>query len=109
MQKGGAPGVSGCIEHTGVLTQLIWEARENKGDLSVVRYHVPEKVKNIIKQYYSRFFIRFTYNKGKIKWQQLEKGIITGDTISVILFSNAIDLIVKSAENKCKGPVIKQV
>ena len=85
-------------------------ARENKGDLTVVwldltnaygsmpnkvvdetlrRYQVPEKVKNIIKKYYSRFFIRFTYNKGKTKWQRLEKGIITGDTISVILFSSA--------------------
>ena len=128
VQKGGAPGVSGCIEHTSVLTQLIREARENKGDLSVVwldltnaygsmphklveetlkRYHVPEKVKNLIKQYYSRFFIRFTYNKGKTKWQQLEKGIITGDTISVILFSSAINLTVKSAEKECKGPVMK--
>ena len=127
VQKGGAPGVSGCIEHTSVLTQLIREARENKGDLSVVwldltnaygsmphkvveetlkRYHVPEKVKNLIKQYYSRFFIRFTYNKGKTRWQQLEKGIITGDTISVILFSSAINLIVKSAEKECKGPVM---
>ena len=41
VQKAGAPGVSGCIEHTGVLTQLIREARENKGDpvRSLVRPH----------------------------------------------------------------------
>ena len=30
-----------------------------------------------------------------------------GDTISVILFSSAINLIVKSAEKECKGPVMK--
>ena len=71
------------------------------------RYHVPEKVKKLIKEYYKQFFIRFTYSKGTTKWQQLEKGIITGDTISVILFSSAINLIVKSAEKECKGPVMK--
>ena len=30
VQKGGVPGVSGCVEHTGALTQIIREARENK-------------------------------------------------------------------------------
>ncbi len=36
VQKGGIPGMSGCMEHTGVATQLIREARENKGNLSVL-------------------------------------------------------------------------
>lgn len=35
-QKGGIPRVPGCIEHTGVVTQLIREAREGKGDLAVL-------------------------------------------------------------------------
>lgn len=30
VQKGGIPGVPGCLEHTGVVTQLIREAREGK-------------------------------------------------------------------------------
>ena len=30
VQKGGIPGVSGCIEHTGVITQVIREARQNR-------------------------------------------------------------------------------
>ncbi|KAF7644984.1 hypothetical protein LDENG_00212670 [Lucifuga dentata] len=29
VQKGGVPGMPGCLEHTGVVTQLIREAREN--------------------------------------------------------------------------------
>ncbi|KAJ8014696.1 hypothetical protein DPEC_G00018330 [Dallia pectoralis] len=33
LQKGGITKVPGCLEHTGVGTQLIREARENKGDL----------------------------------------------------------------------------
>ncbi|KAL7850072.1 hypothetical protein SRHO_G00194210 [Serrasalmus rhombeus] len=36
VQKGGIPKVLGCLEHTGVVTQLIREARENKGDLVVL-------------------------------------------------------------------------
>ena len=28
--------MSGCLKHTSVVTQLIWEARENKGNLSVL-------------------------------------------------------------------------
>ena len=86
VQKGGTTGVSGCIEHTGVLRQLIREAREDKGDLSVVwldltnaygsmphkvveetlkRYHVPEKVKNIVRQYYRKFFIGLSTTKAR--------------------------------------------
>ena len=36
VQKGGVPGVSGCIEHTSVLTQIIREAKESKGELAVI-------------------------------------------------------------------------
>ena len=36
VQKGGIPGVCGCLEHTSVLTQLIKEAKATKGDLTVL-------------------------------------------------------------------------
>ncbi len=36
IQKGGIPGVSRCLEHAGVLNQLIREAKESKGNLTVV-------------------------------------------------------------------------
>ena len=32
IQKGGIPGVSGCIEHTAILTQLISESKKNKSN-----------------------------------------------------------------------------
>ena len=35
VQKGVISGEPGCLEHTGVVTQLIREARDNKGDLAV--------------------------------------------------------------------------
>ena len=39
--------------------------------------------------------------------QRLEKGIITGDTISVILFSSAMNVMVKSADKEYKELVMK--
>ena len=36
VQKGGIPGFSGCLEHISLLTQLLREAQENKGDLAVL-------------------------------------------------------------------------
>lgn len=36
IQKGGIWGSSGCLKHTGVLSQLIWEAKKSKGNLTVV-------------------------------------------------------------------------
>lgn len=36
MQEGRVPGVPGCVEHTGVITQLLREARGNKGNLVVL-------------------------------------------------------------------------
>ena len=113
----------GCLEHTSVLTQLIKEARDNKGELSVVwldlinasiphklvaetlnRYHVPNEIQNMLAQCYERFYIRFNVGERTTNWQRLEKGIITGCTISVIIFASAVNLIVKSAEKECKGP-----
>ena len=36
VQKGGVAGMPGCIEHTGVVSQLIREVRENNGNLTVL-------------------------------------------------------------------------
>lgn len=36
IQKGGIPGLSGCLEHTGILSKLIPEPKECKGNLTVI-------------------------------------------------------------------------
>jgi hypothetical protein len=127
VQKGGIPGVSGCLEHTGVLTQIIREVRKNKGDLAVLwldlanaygsiphklveltlqKYHVPAQIQQLLKHYFDHFKMRFTVNDFTTSWQRLEVGIVTGCTISVILFAAAMNLLVKSAEKKSRGPVM---
>ncbi|XP_026126685.1 uncharacterized protein LOC113108082 [Carassius auratus] len=126
VQKGGTPGVPGCLEHTGVVTQLIREARENKGDLAVLwldlanaygsiphklveealnRHHTPKKFRDLILDYYANFHLRVSSGTTTSDWHKLEKGIITSCTISVILFALAMNMLVKSAEIQCRGEV----
>jgi hypothetical protein len=127
VQKGGIPGVSGCLEHTAALTQIIREARENGGYLAVLwldlanaygsiphklvqltlqRYHIPEKIQDLLKDYFDRMKMRFTVGNYTTAWQRLEVGIVTGCTISVILFAAAMNLLAKSAERVSRGPVM---
>ncbi|XP_052260998.1 uncharacterized protein LOC127865149 [Dreissena polymorpha] len=124
-QKGGVPGVSRCVEHTGVITQIIKEARENKGDLAVIwldlanaygsvphqmilktlqLYHVPIRFRQMLQHYFDSFIMRFSTREIITDWQRLEVGIVTGCTISVVLFTPAMNLIVKSAEKPFRGP-----
>ena len=70
-------------------------------------YHVPNEIQNMLAQYYERFYIRFNVGERTTNWQRLEKGIITGCTISVVIFASAVNLIVKSAEKKCKDPLMR--
>ena len=67
-------------------------------------------MKNLIEEYYGRFFIRFSYKKGKIRWQQLNN-MITGVTVLVILFSSVIvkNGIVTAAEKGSKFPAMKSL
>ena len=126
VQKGGVPGFSGCIEHTSVLSQLIHEAKVNKTDLTVVwldlanaygtiphmvieealkHYHIPEHFRGIIRSYFSGIHLRFSVNGFTTSWQKLEKGIVTGCTISVILFVMGMNMLIKAGERETRGPM----
>ncbi|KAJ3582705.1 hypothetical protein NHX12_000329 [Muraenolepis orangiensis] len=125
VQKGGISGMPGCLEHTGVVTQLIREARENKGNLSVLsldlenafgsiphklvqftltKHHVPSRCRDLIADYYSNFRMRVSSGAITSSWHKVEIGIITGCTISVTLFSLSMNMLTKSAEPECRGP-----
>lgn len=49
-------------------------------------------------KYYENFKIRVTSKRSYSNWYFIEKGIITGCTISAILFNVAMSLLEKSAE-----------
>lgn len=95
VQKGGIPGVPGCLEHTGVVTQLIREPREGRGDLTVLwlyltnaygsisdklvevalkKHHVPQKVEDLILDYYSKFSLRVSSGQLTHDWHPTGSG-----------------------------------
>ena len=99
--------MSGCLEHTALLSQLVREAKSGKKDLEVVwldianaygsmihqlimttlkRAQVPDGICKVIESYYSNVMIRFVTKEFTTEWQRVEKGIITGCTLSVVLF-----------------------
>ena len=125
IQKGGVPAVSGCMEHTAILSQLIREAKAEKKGLVVVwldianaygsiphgliqlalrRAHVPEEFCELVESYYANMNIRFTTKDFTTEWQRVEKGIITGCTLSVILFALSMTMLVMSVQDETKGP-----
>jgi hypothetical protein len=125
VQKGGVPGFSGCVEHTSVITQLIKEAKTGKKDLTVVwldlanaygsiphqliytalqHYHVDNHVQKIITSYLDGIKLRFSVGDQLTKWQKLEKGIVTGCTVSVVLFVMGMNLLIKAAIRETRGP-----
>ena len=128
VQKGGIPGFPGCLGHTGVVTQTLREAREGRGDLAVLwldlanaygsiphklveealkRHHVPGKINELILGHFDNFQVRISSKILISDWHRLERGIITGYMLSATLFTLAINMIVKSAEIECQGPMMK--
>ncbi|XP_052234917.1 uncharacterized protein LOC127847189 [Dreissena polymorpha] len=125
VQKGGVPGFSGCVEHTSALSQIIREAKVNQKDLTVVwldlanaygsiphklietalkHYHIPDHVQQIINGYFSNIQLRFAVGEQSTPWIRLEKGIVTGCTISVVLFVMGMNLIINTAKRETRGP-----
>lgn len=123
VQKGGIPKLPGLL---GLVTQLIREAQEGDGDLAVlwldlanaygsvphklvetslIRHHVPDMTRDLILNYYSCFNLRVNSGPITSAFHRLEKGIITGCAISVILFASAMNMPVKSAEVEYTYPV----
>ena len=128
IQKGGVPQISGCLEHTAIVSQMIREAKEGKKNLVVTwldianaygsiphnliktaleQAHLPEQVCSLIESYYNDVRIRFKTRNFMTEWQRLEKGIITGCTLSVILFALTMTWLVVSEKNKTKGPKLQ--
>ena len=126
VQKGGISGFSGCIEHTAAITNLIQDAKRGKKDIAIAwldlakaypsiphkliykaleHYHVPDQVIEMVRQHLGGLKMRFTSGKITSDWQRLEKGIMAGCTVSVILFVAAMNILLSEASKECKGPL----
>lgn len=75
--------------------------------LTLIKHNVPTRVRELIADYYNNFRMRTTSGAVTPGWHKIEIGIITGCTISVILFSLAMNMLIKSAEPESRGPKTK--
>ena len=87
VQKAGIPGSPGCVKHSAMIWHTIHSAKASKKDLSVIWldlanaygsvphvlikyslefFHVPEKLKLYLMQYYDGFRMRFTTRSYKL-------------------------------------------
>ena len=124
-QKGGIPGFSGFVKHTSAPRQVIQEAKVNKSDLTIVwldlanaygsiphkvirkamtLHHLPEKVTKMVDEYFNGFQMRFSTDGFTTEWHKLEKGIVTGCTISPIFFVMGINLVIHAGAQETRGP-----
>ena len=124
VQKGGVPGYSGCLEHTTEISQHINEAKRHNNTLSVVwldltkaypsvphqlirkaldQYQVPSEVIELVMAHMGALQMRFTAGRVTTKWQRLDKGIMAGCTVSVVLFIAAMNLLLMAGEMQCRG------
>ena len=118
VQKGGIPGVPGCIEHTSMIWEALQRAKRNRLSLYVVwldlanaygsvphqllwktleAHHVPQPVIHILQEYFSGFMMRFSTKTYTTRWVPLEVGIAMGCTISPSLFVLAMQILLKAA------------
>jgi hypothetical protein len=125
LKKGGVPGMSGCLEHMGILSQLIREAKSEKKNLVITwldianaygsvphnfiqialrRANVPDSMCQLVESYYNDVQVRFTTKEFTTEWQRIEAVIITGCTLSVVLFALTITMLVLSVKDVTKGP-----
>ncbi|GFO03457.1 reverse transcriptase [Plakobranchus ocellatus] len=126
VQKGGIPGVSGCLEHATMICEAIQRAKSEKLNLDVIwldlanaygsvphemiqlalrMYHVPEVIPAMLDDYFSGFHMRFSTNNYTTSWIDLEVGIAMGCTISPILLVMAMEVILKAAEGSAVPPI----
>ena len=70
--------------------------------------HIPEKITTIVKEYLERIHLRFRMGGYVTSWQRLEKGIVKGCTISVVLFVMAMNLLIEAGRRETRGPKTKE-
>ena len=124
VQKGGMPGMPGCLEHATMIWEAIQKAKKEKLNLHVIwldlanaygsvphqviwlalrMYHVPAPMVQLLQRYFEDFQMRFTTKHYTTNWIPLQVGIAMGCTVSPILFVMVMQVILRAAEGHCSG------
>ena len=73
-------------------------------DEALKHYYITEHIQGIINGYFDGLQLRFSVGEETTSWQRLEKGIVTGRTISVVLFVVGMNQIINAAKRETRGP-----
>ena len=119
VQKAGIPGFSGCLEHTSMIWHQIQAAKKDKRDLHVTFldlanafgsvphellwesfsfFHVPDPITTLVKNYFQDLQLCFTTADFTTTWQRLEVGIMAGCTVSPLIFTMAMEVIMRASK-----------
>ena len=71
--------------------------------LALKFFHIPEKVAEILMQYFGNVFMRFTTTNYTTGWQALEVGIMMGCVFSPLLFVMCMELMLRGTTNTASG------
>ena len=118
-QKAGIPGFSGCLEHTSMIWHRIQTARKEKGNLHVVfldlanafgsvphsflwaafeYFRIPNTILTLLKTYFQDLQLCYTTPDFTTSWHPLKVGIMAGCTISPLMFTMAMEVIIKASK-----------
>ena len=127
LQKNFWEKVSGCVEHVDTLTHIINNARlKQKGcvitllDLknafgevnhhllieTLKLYHITDNVITLMSSSYSSYDISILIESFMTSWIRVHRGVLQGDTLSLLLFSLIINTLINTitSENiECMG------
>lgn len=70
-------------------------------------YHIIHHIRGMISSYFGGFRVWFTAAHFTNQWQSLEKGIVTGCTISPMLFIMGMNLLITAASKASRGPLME--
>ena len=66
-------------------------------------FHIPEKVADILMQYFRNVFMRFTTTNYTMGWQAVKVGIMMGYVVSPLLFVMCMELILRGTTGTTSG------
>ena len=121
VQKGFWSEISGCVEHTELLTYIINHARlkqrqviitlldlknafgeiDHQVILKVLEYHhFPESIKLLVKAYYTNYKVSIGTDKFTTDPIIIEKGVLQGDCLSPLLFNLVVNALLKTIDSQ---------
>ena len=125
VKKAGIPGFPGCQEHAQMIWNSFMRAKREKKELHIIWldlanaygsvphncikfalkfFHIPQKMTDILIQYFGNVFMRFTTTNYTMGWQALEVEIMMGCVVSPVLFVMCMELFLRGTTNttSCK-------